>query len=164
VGSKCSQCTQCTRSIQCLTCSDLLSSLCALGSYPPDAMKRTGMYNNSVIVVCGDNGGPTFEGHSNTPLRGGKLNVRTVHLPCVSHLHTTRSVLSLILSLSRSLSLSHTHFLSRSLSHSPTHSHAHSHSLNVCNCSFSKAVFGPPLSSTPRYFPARPRARPTTAS
>ena len=22
----------------------------------------------------GDNGGPTFEGHSNTPLRGGKLN------------------------------------------------------------------------------------------
>eukprot|EP00040_Diaphanoeca_grandis_P015496 m.79144 g.79144 ORF g.79144 m.79144 type:complete len:284 (+) comp25184_c0_seq1:255-1106(+) len=32
------------------------------------------MINNTVIVFQGDNGGPTFDGHSNTPLRGGKLN------------------------------------------------------------------------------------------
>jgi hypothetical protein len=35
VGSKCSQCIQCCRSIHCLTCSDLLPSLCALGTQPP---------------------------------------------------------------------------------------------------------------------------------
>ena len=33
-----------------------------------------GMWENTIFVVMGDNGGPTFEAHSNTPLRGGKLN------------------------------------------------------------------------------------------
>jgi len=32
------------------------------------------MWDNTVLVFMGDNGGPTFEGHSNYPLRGGKLN------------------------------------------------------------------------------------------
>jgi hypothetical protein len=39
VGSKCSQCRECSRSIHCLTCSDLLSSRCALGSHLPDLNK-----------------------------------------------------------------------------------------------------------------------------
>jgi len=39
-----------------------------------DALKTANMMNNTVIVFQGDNGGPTFDGHSNTPLRGGKLN------------------------------------------------------------------------------------------
>ena len=38
------------------------------------ALKARGIWDNSVFVFQGDNGGPTFEGHSNTPLRGGKLN------------------------------------------------------------------------------------------
>lgn len=54
-----------------------------------DALKANGMYNNSVIVFQGDNGGPLDGAHSNGPLRGGKLNfweggVRTaafVHSP-----------------------------------------------------------------------------------
>jgi hypothetical protein len=32
------------------------------------------MWDNTIFVVMGDNGGPTFEAHSNTPFRGGKLN------------------------------------------------------------------------------------------
>lgn len=39
-----------------------------------DALKKRGMWNNTVLVFMGDNGGPTFEAHSNSPLRGGKLN------------------------------------------------------------------------------------------
>ena len=39
-----------------------------------EALKARGLYGDSVIVVMGDNGGPTFEAHSNSPLRGGKLN------------------------------------------------------------------------------------------
>jgi arylsulfatase A-like enzyme len=39
-----------------------------------DALKDAGMWESTVFVFMGDNGGPTFEGHSNTPLRGGKLN------------------------------------------------------------------------------------------
>ena len=35
---------------------------------------NTGMWDNTIFVVMGDNGGPTFEAHSNTPFRGGKLN------------------------------------------------------------------------------------------
>ena len=38
------------------------------------ALKARNLYDDAVIVVMGDNGGPTFEGHSNSPLRGGKLN------------------------------------------------------------------------------------------
>ena len=38
------------------------------------ALKARGIWDKSVFVFQGDNGGPTFEGHSNTPLRGGKLN------------------------------------------------------------------------------------------
>jgi arylsulfatase A-like enzyme len=33
-----------------------------------------GVWENTVLVFQGDNGGPTFEAHSNAPLRGGKLN------------------------------------------------------------------------------------------
>ena len=32
------------------------------------------MWDNSVLVFMGDNGGPNDGGHSNAPLRGGKLN------------------------------------------------------------------------------------------
>lgn len=38
------------------------------------SMQAAGLWNNTVLAFMGDNGGPTFEGHSNTPLRGGKLN------------------------------------------------------------------------------------------
>ena len=38
------------------------------------ALHSYGMWNNTVLALLGDNGGPTFEGHSNAPLRGGKLN------------------------------------------------------------------------------------------
>eukprot|EP00051_Salpingoeca_urceolata_P002903 m.53632 g.53632 ORF g.53632 m.53632 type:complete len:620 (-) comp12399_c0_seq1:4-1863(-) len=38
------------------------------------ALNESGLANNTVFIFQGDNGGPTFEGHSNTPLRGGKLN------------------------------------------------------------------------------------------
>jgi hypothetical protein len=30
------------------------------------------MYNNTITIFLGDNGGPHFESHSNIPLRGGK--------------------------------------------------------------------------------------------
>ena len=40
-----------------------------------DALKANGdMWNNSVLVFQGDNGGPLDGAHSNFPLRGGKLN------------------------------------------------------------------------------------------
>ena len=35
------------------------------------ALRTAGMWDNTVLVFMGDNGGPTFEGHSNYPLRGG---------------------------------------------------------------------------------------------
>ena len=38
------------------------------------ALQTAGLWENSVLVLQGDNGGPTFEAHSNFPLRGGKLN------------------------------------------------------------------------------------------
>ena len=36
-----------------------------------DGLVAHGLWENSVFVFQGDNGGPTFEAHSNTPLRGG---------------------------------------------------------------------------------------------
>ena len=39
-----------------------------------DAMAAKGMLDNAVVVFAGDNGGPTRNGHSNVPLKGGKLN------------------------------------------------------------------------------------------
>ena len=39
-----------------------------------DALKRKGMWENSILVFQGDNGGPVDGAHSNTPMRGGKLN------------------------------------------------------------------------------------------
>jgi arylsulfatase A-like enzyme len=38
------------------------------------AMVRRGLWSRTLMLMMGDNGGPTFEGHSNYPLRGGKLN------------------------------------------------------------------------------------------
>ena len=38
------------------------------------ALARRNMWNNTVLVFMGDNGGPNDGAHSNTPLRGGKLN------------------------------------------------------------------------------------------
>jgi hypothetical protein len=38
------------------------------------ALTAAGYWENTVLFFMGDNGGPTFEGHSNYPLRGGKLN------------------------------------------------------------------------------------------
>ena len=38
-----------------------------------DALRARALWANTVLLVVGDNGGPTFEGHSNHPLRGGKL-------------------------------------------------------------------------------------------
>lgn len=38
------------------------------------ALRDSGMWDNSVLVFMGDNGGPNDGGHSNAPLRGGKLN------------------------------------------------------------------------------------------
>ena len=38
------------------------------------ALQSRGMWENTVLVVMGDNGGPMNNGHNNGPLRGGKLN------------------------------------------------------------------------------------------
>ena len=38
------------------------------------ALRRKGMWENTVLVVMGDNGGPVNNGHDNGPFRGGKLN------------------------------------------------------------------------------------------
>eukprot|EP00927_Polykrikos_kofoidii_P048039 TRINITY_DN42276_c0_g2_i1.p1 TRINITY_DN42276_c0_g2~~TRINITY_DN42276_c0_g2_i1.p1 ORF type:complete len:603 (-),score=82.77 TRINITY_DN42276_c0_g2_i1:106-1914(-) len=38
------------------------------------ALKGAGMWDNTVLIFMGDNGGPVDGGHSNFPLRGGKLN------------------------------------------------------------------------------------------
>tara|TARA_B110000208_G_scaffold60322_1_gene78553 strand:- start:267 stop:2114 length:1848 start_codon:yes stop_codon:yes gene_type:complete len=38
------------------------------------ALKRQGMWENTILIFQGDNGGPVDGAHSNTPLRGGKLN------------------------------------------------------------------------------------------
>ena len=41
-----------------------------------DALKTNGMYDNAIIAVVADNGGPPYVANSNWPMRGGK--VRTV--------------------------------------------------------------------------------------
>jgi len=38
------------------------------------ALKAKGMWDDTVMVVMGDNGGPLNNGHDNGPFRGGKLN------------------------------------------------------------------------------------------
>ena len=38
------------------------------------AFQQAGLWENSVTICMGDNGGPVNNGHSNVPLRGRKLN------------------------------------------------------------------------------------------
>jgi hypothetical protein len=38
------------------------------------AFQQAGLWENSVTIFMGDNGGPVNNGHSNVPFRGGKLN------------------------------------------------------------------------------------------
>jgi hypothetical protein len=59
VGSKCSQCRQCCRAIHCLTCSDLLSSLCALGSHLPGCIGQLSS-SASCFNTCSPSCGSTL--------------------------------------------------------------------------------------------------------
>lgn len=58
-----------------------------------EALEARGLYDDSVIMVLGDNGGPTFEAHSNSPLRGGKFNSFEGGLRPAAFLHASKKLL-----------------------------------------------------------------------
>eukprot|EP01052_Picozoa_sp_SAG31_P043685 SAG31_NODE_7358_length_1711_cov_1.196650_2_plen_86_part_00 len=39
-----------------------------------DAFQQAGLWQNSVTIFMGDNGGPVNNGHANVPFRGGKVS------------------------------------------------------------------------------------------
>jgi hypothetical protein len=51
--SKCSQCIKCSRSIHCVACSDLLLSLCALGSHLPSYIRWIPSTRQAAVVEGG---------------------------------------------------------------------------------------------------------------
>jgi len=60
-----------------------------------DALKEVGMWEDTLLFFASDNGGPTFEGNSNFPLRGGKWTMWQggVHVPAFI-VHGTRGILA----------------------------------------------------------------------
>ena len=84
------------------------------------ALRTAGMWDNTVLVFMGDNGGPTFEGHSNYPLRGGMLRPHT-RTPAHHHSNTP--------------SLQHTRTRTHHQTNTPAHPHtnipAHEHTIKL---------------------------------